>query len=389
MTPVLMLALALQGQGPARFDHPRHARLFPSCVSCHVGAARAGASLWPAVESCAACHDGTVQPVLRWTAPTARRVSNLRFDHQRHVQAAPTATCASCHTASGQPRMTVQATIVDRCIDCHTPRTAHLAVADAQCATCHVPLARATGLTRERIGRFAAPPSHRRAEFGGPEHGRLAGRTDASCSTCHARNFCAQCHAGVSPPRAVTALEVDARSLAIAVSRVPASHGASFADRHAAAASAAGATCSSCHIRADCLACHRPAPGAGTGYHVAGFLARHPVAAYGRQTSCADCHNVTAFCATCHVRAGLTSAGPLRAGYHDAKRFFIVGHGDAARQSLESCVSCHAERDCTSCHAAQGGRNFNPHGPGFDAARLRRRNPEVCTACHGTAIPGG
>jgi len=97
---------------------------------------------------------------------------------------------------------------------------------------------------------------------------------------------------------------------------------------------------------------------------------------------------VTAFCASCHQQSGVVSAGPLRAGYHDAKRFFIVGHGEAARQSLETCVSCHAERDCTSCHAAQGGRNFNPHGPGFDAERRRRKNPEVCTACHGTAIPG-
>ncbi|MCA9768685.1 MAG: hypothetical protein KC485_07710, partial [Gemmatimonadetes bacterium] len=66
----------------------------------------------------------------------------------------------------------------------------------------------------------------------------------------------------------------------------------------------------------------------------------------------------------------------------------LVGHGQAARQSLESCVSCHVERDCTVCHSAQGGRRFNPHGPGFDAERLRRRNPEMCIACHGRAIPG-
>ncbi len=384
----LLIALALQGQSSERFDHQRHARLFPSCVSCHAGAARDGAPLWPAAESCATCHDGTARSVVRWTPPTTRRVSNLRFDHSRHARATPTASCASCHTETGKPRMAVQATVLSHCLDCHTPRTQHLATTGAQCATCHVPLANATGLTRETIARFPAPPSHARAGFAGAEHGRLAGVANASCSTCHARNFCAQCHAGAAPPRAVTALAADARSLAIAVSRVPASHNENFAERHGAAAGASGATCSSCHVRSDCLACHRPAPGAATGYHVSGFLARHPTAAYGRQTQCADCHNVTAFCASCHQRSGLVSAGPLRTGYHDAKRFFIVGHGDAARQSLESCVSCHAERDCASCHAAQGGRNFNPHGPGFDAARLKRKNPEVCTACHGTAIPG-
>jgi len=395
MTPLVLFVVALATQGsPPGFDHARHARVFPSCLSCHAGAVRAGAPLWPTAAGCAACHDGTVQPAVTWTPPQPQRVSNLRFEHVRHVavsaaRGAAATTCATCHTAVGQPRMAVRATVVERCMDCHSPRTAHLAVADAACATCHVPLARAQGLSRAAVARFPSPPSHRLPLFGGREHGRLATAADASCATCHARNFCAQCHAGATPPRAVTALALDARSLAIAVNRVPASHRDNFADRHAAEAAASGATCSACHVRADCLACHRPAPGAGSGYHAPGFLVRHPAAAYGRQTNCADCHNVTAFCATCHVRAGITSRGPLRGGYHDAKQFFLVGHGNAARQGLETCVTCHAERDCASCHAAGGGRNFNPHGRDFDAARLKRKNPEVCTACHGAAIPGG
>jgi hypothetical protein len=78
----------------------------------------------------------------------------------------------------------------------------------------------------------------------------------------------------------------------------------------------------------------------------------------------------------------------LGSGYHDAKRFFVVGHGQAARQSLETCVSCHTERDCLTCHSALGGRRFNPHGPDFDAERLRKRNIEVCAVCHGLAVPG-
>jgi hypothetical protein len=66
-----------------------------------------------------------------------------------------------------------------------------------------------------------------------------------------------------------------------------------------------------------------------------------------------------------------------------------LGHGQAARQNLESCVACHAERDCLTCHSALGGRRFNPHGPDFDAARLREKNPQMCSACHGITIPGG
>jgi hypothetical protein len=88
------------------------------------------------------------------------------------------------------------------------------------------------------------------------------------------------------------------------------------------------------------------------------------------------------------VNAGLVSSGRLRGtGYHDAKQGFLLNHGQAARQSLESCVSCHAERDCLTCHSAQGARRFNPHGPGFDPGTLKRKSPSMCTACHGTNIP--
>jgi hypothetical protein len=61
-------------------------------------------------------------------------------------------------------------------------------------------------------------------------------------------------------------------------------------------------------------------------------------------------------------------------------------HGTAARQNIETCVACHSERDCLACHSSQSGRRFNPHGPGFDAERMKRKNPQTCAACHGNAI---
>jgi len=160
-----------------------------------------------------------------------------------------------------------------------------------------------------------------------------------------------------------------------------------LADRHATLAAASTTGCTGCHVRADCLECHRPSAARGAGYHPDGFLARHPASAYAREASCSDCHNVGVFCSSCHARAGLVASGVLRSGYHDARPFFLVGHGQAARQGLESCVSCHAERDCLTCHSAVGGRRFNPHGPGFDGARMRRKNFAMCTVCHGAAVP--
>ena len=341
--------------------------------------------------SCAACHDGTIEKVVAWNHPRTARRSNLKFDHVGHNASAGARApaCAACHAEAGAPRMAVRPAAPERCLDCHAIRTAHLAAPDSACAQCHVALAKATSLTRADVAAFRAPSSHADPRFGGAEgHGAAARRPVASsCATCHAREFCYQCHAGAAPPRVIATLASDPRSTAIAVRGVPASHGVNFADRHGPVAAAAGSRCASCHIRTECLDCHRPVAAAGPGYHPVGFLSRHPSAAYSRETSCNDCHSVGAFCTSCHAQAGLVAGGVLRSGFHDAKRFFLFGHGQAARQNLESCVGCHVERDCLTCHSVLGGRRFNPHGPGFDANRMRRKNSEVCTVCHGATIP--
>jgi hypothetical protein len=392
MTALIALSL-LQAPSTEGFDHAKHANLFPSCISCHAGAApgKSPASIWPDPASCASCHDGTIEQRVTWSVPTAPRRSNLRFDHQAHARAMKgnPPPCTACHTEPGAPRMAVRPPVVGRCLDCHGIRTAHLAAPDSACATCHLSLARAVTLTRADVAGFAAPPSHADPRWSGRDgHGAVARSTlTANCATCHAREFCYQCHAGGSPPRAIVALASDPRSTALVVHRAPASHGANFADRHGALAAASSTSCASCHIRSDCLDCHRSTAASGPGYHPTGFLSRHPAAAYARESSCSDCHNQRSFCASCHEQSGVVAARGMRAGYHDARSFFVSGHGGAARQSLESCVSCHTERDCLPCHSAQGGRRFNPHGPGFDAERLRRKNFQMCTVCHGAAVP--
>jgi hypothetical protein len=158
-----------------------------------------------------------------------------------------------------------------------------------------------------------------------------------------------------------------------------------------------------------CLDCHRPdgARPSGdvlqsgnerqsevtrrSGFHPRAFLTRHPSSAYAREANCSDCHNPAQFCQSCHQQSGLVATSRVgQRGYHDAFRGFSLGHGQAARQTLESCASCHAERDCTACHSAVGGGfRFKPHGPGFDAERSRSKNPTLCVACHGRAIPTG
>lgn len=363
-----------------------------SCRDCHIAA---GGS-WMAVrraapEGCIGCH--------------APGLSHLT---------APDSLCSTCHLplvratalreadiaafpappSHGQPGFTTReghGALArgggQSCAVCH---------ARDFCMTCHVDAPEQAAIqalepdprARAIVVRLQAPATHRDPTFL-QRHG-AAVRADARrCSTCHTQESCLACHAPSQRVALALPAAAPARGLGAQPSRRPPdSHRENFANRHRSLAATAPATCAGCHVRTDCFNCHRPNAAAAPGYHPADFLTRHPAAAYSREMRCGDCHNVGSFCAKCHAAAGLVSSGTLGAGYHDGSRFFSVGHGQAARQSLETCIGCHVERDCLTCHSAVGGRRFNPHGPGFDAARMRRKNPEMCTACHGAAIPG-
>ena len=437
------------GRGPDRFDHPKHATLFPSCVSCHAGAVDSTAALLPVpVVACGSCHDGRDQRAVDWSPREGPRPSTLRFDHAAHPKATE---CLACHAEEGARWMQVRAAAPQGCFACHGIRAEHLAQPDSTCAGCHRPLAETPAtLTAGQVARFPAPASHRAAGFGADGgHAAAARAGDQSCGTCHARDFCAACHVDGAVVPSIVALAPDPRSLAIPVTlRGPGSHArsdferahggqarasiqvcatchtqpscaachittpsaaqslaaadprpghgltdarsipqshrsASWESGHGALASARPQSCAACHARSECLDCHRSDAAGGTGgYHPTGFLVSHPAQAYGRQSSCADCHNTQAFCQDCHRQSGIVASARLQGGFHDSKQAFSLGHGQAARQSLESCVSCHSERDCLSCHSATRGRGFNPHGPGFDPGRLKRKNPGTCVACH-------
>jgi hypothetical protein len=241
------------------------------------------------------------------------------------------------------------------------------------------------------LAKLAAPESHLASTFV-RTHGADARRAPATCATCHTRESCLTCHVA-PPPKSVAAMPAGGPGRAPGaqpVRAVPRGHTREFVrDGHAREASARMASCESCHLRSSCLECHRPDAGRQTRYHPQNFLTRHPSAAYAREASCSDCHNPAQFCQSCHQQSGLVAPGRIGLrGYHDAFRGFSLGHGQAARQSLETCASCHAERDCTACHSAVGGGfRFSPHGPGFNAERMRAKNPSVCTACHGRAVP--
>lgn len=414
------------------------APLYPDsavCAACHDGAVERRVRYTPPAESlrtnlrfshvehrakapaaeCVSCHQEAGAPWMTVRLPVVSRCFECHGIRTAHVDAPDTA-CATCHYPLPQATRITRAQIAafpapasHRAPDFlsaagHGAQAGRLAPVSPSCATCHSrnfcltchvdaperPVIQALALDPRGTAipvRLEAPATHGAAAFL-QTHGAASRLPTATCATCHTRESCLTCHSATPAVAASLHSAAPDRGAGAQVTRrQPPWHTTAFIRHHAPNAETAARTCAACHSRSDCLQCHRPDAAATGTYHPAGFLTRHPAAAYTRESSCNTCHNPAQFCVSCHKSAGLVATGTLGRGYHDASRFFVSGHGVAARQSLETCTSCHVERDCLTCHSALGGRRFDPHGPGFDAARMIKKNPEVCTACHGTAIP--
>lgn len=446
MTRSLRFALALTALSfapaaaqPDGFPHPEHERVFPLCTSCHEVADET--RLYPAPASCTRCHDGQRRERVGWDGPEPR-ATLLRFDHVAHERAAAgeNLTCGSCHVPAGGGRMDVIRADAPQCLDCHAHRAeAHLV--DAECSTCHLPLATAL-LPVDRIVALPAPPDHARPDFllahrGGAEcqychtrercidchvdaasvraiaalpaappamelpvwtahypeppshhepdwlvrHGRAA--SVSACSTCHTRDDCAACHATAAPapiPSLPAAAEVVAPGVQLARAEPESHRIVDFEEHHGPLAATQSSTCTACHATTECTACHDAAR--GPSFHPRNFMEEHAASAWASRLECSNCHDAANFCADCHVTSGLTPEQVGSARYHDAEPVWLLRHGQAARQGLESCVACHRQQSCLRCHSELGAFRVNPHGRGFDAERARARNPFVCRACH-------
>ena len=422
------------------FPHPDHESMFPLCIACHdMNAERA--SWYPEPDQCASCHDGTEERLVEWSAPEPYPTL-LVFDHELHASEAieDRLECESCHSPSDGPRMSVVRAYAEECLACHSHRAEEHLV-DAECSECHrslaqsdLPLHRITGLpvppdhvaadflldhsgdancqvchTRERCischvdaatndGIIAVPVASASLELPAwaahypvPEnhldpgwlsvHGAAASAAD--CATCHTRDDCAACHVE-TPPVLLTALPAAATVEApgVRLARMePASHDATYFDvDHSEEAGTAPESCSACHGRTECTACHDAS--ARTAFHPEDFVERHATAAYARRLECSNCHEADVFCADCHLTSGRAGVDARGANYHDAEAVWLLRHGQAARQGLESCVSCHRQEDCLQCHSELGAFRVNPHGADFDARRAWERNAFVCRTCH-------
>ena len=386
-----------------------------SCWGCH---AHEREEHYEATD-CNACHVPLsesrieTEDYLAWTAPADHDApSYLATDHgAASLDAEAFGTCATCHTS-------------ERCTSCHVDgERAPIPELGYAPGSIRLPTYPAT---------YPTPESHALPDWL-EDHNTLASRTE--CATCHTQQDCATCH--LSPVPAQVA-DVPARSSSLApgvgLERTPpATHERpDFGERHGADAAADDRLCASCHRPVTCVSCHlgggvdtppppsapgapalavrevtildpagqptflhvepatsQPSPLQPRGFHAPEYDLRHAADAWGGGLECGNCHNTVVFCRSCHVESGLGSSGRLGKGYHDAAGPWILRHGQAARQALESCASCHEQRECMQCHSTNGGFRVSPHGPDFDADLAWEKGGRTCFACHPTRPVGG
>jgi hypothetical protein len=230
------------------------------------------------------------------------------------------------------------------------------------------------------------------------EHAQRAEADVTLCAACHARDYCSACHVNANEVPQIQALKSDPKVAEYVASKrwpAPPGHTPFFREDHKAVAAAATSSCQTCHVvERQCQTCHlgsetverrRDAPERRDVdlYHPADFVSQHSAAAFNREAECSTCHNPQVYCQSCHASLGYGSSdGRTDTGFHNASPGFQFGHGQAARQGLESCAACHRQDDCLACHSAKSGRNINPHGPNFDADQLRSKNKGFCLLCH-------
>ena len=375
------------------------------CISCHTH--QASEHLAPAAQ-CATCHRTvatatslTSQRIAAFPQPASHRAGRFITEHGAAAQASG-ATCATCHAR-------------ESCARCHVDpsRTAAIAALAAD--------ARVGAVVAGKPASYPTPDSHNRADFV-RRHGAASRASGATCATCHARASCEACHSSVSGPatdpartaidlmpvpapggaqgvllkraqpealvRFVAAQNVGAHGLpgdsAKPQPKTVRVHAPGFRTAHGREASAGATSCAGCHAQRFCADCHT-GERSSRRYHAANFLSTHAPQAYARETNCSGCHNTQTFCRDCHMQVGLavTSSTQRTTAFHNARPLWLLQHGQAARQDLTSCTTCHAQTYCMQCHSQLGSR-INPHGPGFDAQRMAARNARMCLTCHFT-----
>ena len=302
-----------------KFSHQKHINEFGvDCATCHTGAAaseRSSDKLTPGHEVCQTCHEEQVSKTCGYChadekSPVAfpREARELRYNHKKHV-ADGKMECVTCHTGLDKVDYATAANMapMSTCTTCHN----NVKVTN-QCETCHSNLA------------TLRPASHNKGNFlkGHAMQARL-NAMDSQCASCHAEDYCAQCHDGSN----LTALSGNQKIGLLS----PRTMG---------------------NDKSQALK--------GQAVHDMNYRFTHGIDARGRAVDCQVCHQEQTFCNDCHNNGSDALGGTIPMSHQAAGFVNIVAgsgggeHARLARRDIESCISCHdvagSDPTCMKCH---------------------------------------
>jgi len=317
-----------------RIPHTTHADM-ADCSECHAAVAESAAleghSLLPKEEVCMGCHDdikeegncGFCHVPADAPATFVPVTWNLKFSHANHIERVE-GECARCHASLPDPFRTPEmAPTMDTCLGCHN----HQADYDAgRCDRCHIDLSR---YPLRPVAGF----SHDGGFF--QRHRAEARASIQSCASCHPQLFCNDCHSRTAPQRVeLTFPERVDRKLV---------HRDDWLVRHPIEAGANAATCSRCHATNFCNRCHRdqnltPKGSDPRNPHPPGWVfpgGTHGTEARRNITRCAACHadGPSSICVDCH-RVGGVGGDPHPLGWRQRHTLQEAGQNGM-------CLYCH------------------------------------------------
>ncbi|HUH02261.1 MAG TPA: cytochrome c3 family protein [Kofleriaceae bacterium] len=378
VSPVIFPAQEL----PLKFDHAQHLAMNIECDFCHEDAPESRSSLdnlIPTEEVCASCH-----PI-------------DRDEPEKHTEPGkPPARCDACHVGY-DPATGMVARIKIPPPNLKFDHRAHVSKGVA-CTTCHGDL-QAEGVqlaTREHLPKM-----------------RL-------CLQCHdgrqARQQCSTCHLSTG---GVIQTSFPEGQLTPSGALRGARHDLNFRTSHRAAAESDPAYCASCHKKDFCVECHNGVT-KPMDFHVGDYVTLHTIDARRNTPDCSSCHRLQTFCVGCHTRSGVTpdartseflgvTSGDSTRRFHppgwislergqpktgDGARG-VMHHSFQAQRNVRQCASCHREDFCTTCHSAQRAFHIsadrapftvNPHPNGWrNSAKCRAlaaKAGRMCLRCH-------
>jgi len=303
-----------------KFSHQKHfSEQNIACADCHTIAKeskRSSDKLMANHESCTTCHEEQISNDCAFChtnpeeiVPMQPKEREIIFSHELHFTK-NSIVCETCHegfetvmyaSGSNMPAMTL-------CMNCHEKKNV-----SRNCESCHT----------DFVSLF--PENHRIADFK-KEHKKYSrvGEGDALCATCHAENFCEDCHAGtelksfgtkrdlMTEPSSKTSVNDSPKQLRL------------------------------------------------QNVHELNYRFSHGIDARSRFLDCSSCHDQKTFCNECHDAGGNVTLQKIKPESHFSAGFATLPgtdggrHKELARRDIESCMSCHdvdgKEPLCAMCH---------------------------------------